>query len=147
MAAKPCDLWCQMCDNFVRSVSAVIIVKFCLDLFSHFREENFWRLKKKKNNMVPNHMTDDAINFFSVDQFIPKWPSNFFIQISCSVLHMQLRRHNEGSYGVIKKKSTLIPHEKYLPCVQFEFFPWCGFRYRNPKLFFPFCHTTWPMMS
>ena len=64
-------------------------------------------------------------NFFSVDHFIPKWPSKIFRLIGCGVLHMQLWRHNEGTYDVIK---ILIPHEEYLLRAKFQFSPWCGFR-------------------
>ena len=64
--------------------------------------------------------------FFSVDHFIPWWPSKIFILIGCSVLHMQLWHHNKGTYDVIK--ITLIPHEEYLLCAKFQFFPLCRFR-------------------
>ena len=58
--------------------------------------------------------------------FYPEMPVKIFILIGCSVLHMQSRCHNEGNYDVIK--ITLIPHEEYLLCAKFQFFPFCGFR-------------------
>ena len=63
--------------------------------------------------------------FFSVEHFIPRWPSKMFILIGCGVLHMQLWRHNEGPYDVIK--ITSIPHKESI-CAKFQFFPLCGFR-------------------
>ena len=46
---------------------------------------------------------------------------------------MQLWRHNEGTYDVMK--ITLIPYEESLLCDKFQFFRWCGFRDRVPKFF------------
>ena len=39
-------------------------VKFPLDISSHFGEEDFWRFSCKKTMWLPNHVTDDVINFF-----------------------------------------------------------------------------------
>ena len=125
MATKPCDLWYHMCEPFVPHGQVVIHVKFHLDLFSNFREEDFWRVVFFKTIWLPNHVTDDAIKKFSVDHFIPRWPSKIVTLIGCGVIHMKLWRHNEGTYDVIKIK--LILHEEYLLCAKFQFFPWCGF--------------------
>ena len=73
-----------------------------------------------------------------VAEFILRWPWKFFILIGSSILRMQLWRHNEGTYDVIKKKVALIPREEYLLCAKFQIFPWCGFRDRGPKFFFCF---------
>ena len=61
--------------------------------------------------------------FFSVDQFIPRWPSKFFILIGCSVVCMQLWRHNRGTNDIIKKKtSRLFPMRRTCPVPSFNFF-------------------------
>ena len=100
-------------------------------------------LKKTKTIRLPNHMTDDIRNcFFFVDHFIQRWPSNIFILIRRSILHMQLWRHNKGTYDIIKK-ITLIPHAEYLPCAKFKFFPSCGFRDTKVQSF-PFFLTWLP---
>ena len=149
MAAKPCDQWDHMCEPFVTHGQAVIHVKFCLDLFSHFREEDFWRFLflKQYGCRIMWPMTPWII--FSVDHFIPRWPSKSFILIGSGVLHMQLWHHNEGTYD-IKKPKPLIRHEEYLLCAKFQFFPWCSFRDTEVKIFLFFqhgCHTTRPMTS
>ena len=82
---------------------------------------------------LPNHVTNDVINFFSSIQFSPGWPSKIFILIRCSVPHMQLWHHNEGTDDVIKKNITLIPQEGYLLSAKFIFVSWCGFVDRGPK--------------
>ena len=68
-------------------------------------QRRFLKVSKKNEKTIclPNHMTDNIIQKKFVDHFIPRWPSKFFILISCGVLHMQLWRHNEGTYDVIKK--------------------------------------------
>ena len=71
-----------------------------------------------------------------VNHFIPRWPAKFFILIGCGVLHINLWRHNEDSYDVIK--ITLIPQEEYLLCAKFKFFPWCGFRVTEVQSFSDF---------
>ena len=50
-----------------------------------------------------------------------------FTLIGCSILHIQLCHHNEGTYDIIKKKIRLIAHAEYLPCAKFQFFPWYSF--------------------
>ena len=69
---------------------------------------------------------------FSVDHFIPRWPSKNFILIRCSVLHMQLSRHNEGIYDIIKSRSySPLPG---LAMCQIVIFSLVRFqRYRGPK--------------
>ena len=57
--------------------------------------------------------------------------SKIFILIRCDITHMQLWRHNEGTYD---KKFNLILNE-YLQCAKFQFFPWCGVRDRGLKFF------------
>ena len=66
-------------------------------------------------------MTDDIMNFFSVDHYIPRCPSKIFMLIGCGVLHMQLWHHNEGTYDVIKKKSDSFPLRStcYMPSLNF----------------------------
>ena len=64
--------------------------------------------------------------FFSVDQFIPRWPTKIFMLIGCRVLRKQLWCYNEGTCDIIKR-ITLIPHGEYLTCAKFQFFPWSGF--------------------
>ena len=58
----------------------VLRVKFHLNLFSHFREEDFWRFKKTKQYgyRITWPMMSSK-NF--VDHFIPRWPSKIFILI------------------------------------------------------------------
>ena len=92
-----------MCEPFVPHGWAVIHVKFRLDLFSYFREDFFLTI------WLPNHATDDVIIFFSVDHFIPRWSSKIFILLRCSVLHMQLWHHHEGTDDLIKKTSHSFP--------------------------------------
>ena len=46
--------------------------------------------------------------------------------IGCSVICLQLWRHNEGTCDI--KEITVVPHEKYLPCAKFQFFSLCSFR-------------------
>ena len=86
---------------------------------------------------------DSAPIFFFIiiflDHFIHRWPSKMFILIRCIILQMQLWRHNEGTYDVIK--ITLIPHEEYLLFAKFQFFPWFGFRDTEVQFFFLF--PTW----
>ena len=68
-----------------------------------------------------------------MDHFIPRWSSKFFILIGCSVLHMQLWHHNEGTSDVIK--ILHIPHE-YVLCAKFKKNSLVWFqRYRGPKFF------------
>ena len=62
MAAKPCDRCCHVCvcERFVPYGETVIRVKFCLNLFSHFREEDLFKVfKNKKNN---NNMAAESRN-------------------------------------------------------------------------------------
>ena len=92
---------------------------------SAISEKIFEGLKKTKTISLLNHVTDDVIKNF-VYHFILRWHSKMFILIGCSVLHMQLWCHSEGTCDVIK--ITLIPHEEYLLCAKFQIFPWCGFR-------------------
>ena len=67
--------------------------------------------------------------FSSVDYFIPRWPSKSFILIRYDVLHLQLWRHNEGTFDIIKK-SHLFPIRSTCRVPTFNFF-----RYRGPKFF------------
>ena len=60
MAAKPCDLWYHVCEPFLPHGQVVICVKFHLDLFSHFREEDFWRFFLKKTIWLLNHVIDQG---------------------------------------------------------------------------------------
>ena len=104
-----------ICVTFVPHGKAVICVKFRLDLFSLFREEDFWRFKKKKNQygcQITWLMTSKIF----VEHFIPRWPSKMCILIRCSVLHMHLWRHNEGKDLWCHKNTTLIPQEECLLC-------------------------------
>ena len=81
-----------------------------------------------------------------VDHFIPRLPSNIFILIGCSVLHMQLWCHNKGTYDVIKNHS----HSSWVlaMCQVLIFFLGAVSEIQRCKVF-PFfqhgCHTTWPM--
>ena len=122
------------CEPFVPHGQEVIRVKFCLDLFSHFRED-FWTFKKKKNNMAAESQDRWRHElFFSVDHFIPRWPSKIFILIRCSILRMQLWCHNKGTYDVIKKNHTYSPW--VLAVCQVSIFSLVQFqRYRGPKFF------------
>ena len=123
-----------MCEPFLRHGQAVIRVKFRLDLFSHFREKDFWRFKKKIQYGC-RIMWPMASNFF-LWTICSRDDPQIFIPIRCSVLHMQLWCHTEGTKDVMKKKITLIPHEEYLPCAKFQFFSFVRFqRYRGPKFF------------
>ena len=84
------------------------------------------------NNMAAESRDRWRQEIFSVDHFIPRWPSKFFILIRCHVLYKQLWRHIEGTYDVIK---STIPHEEYLLRTKFQFFPWCGFRDTEVQMF------------
>ena len=136
-----CSSWLggHTCKVSTRSVQPLQKRRF-LKVFLNFK--TMW---------LPNHVTDDIIKFFflfSVDHFIPRWPSKIFMLIRCSVLHVQLWGHNEGTHDVLK--ITLIPHEEYLPFARFQSFPCCGFRDTEDESFSIFqhdCHTTWPMTS
>ena len=157
MAANPCDQWHHMCEPFVPHGQAVIHVKFRLDLFSYFREEDFWRFFFCCLNQDCQITWPMTSCFFFVAHFIPIWPSKIFILIGCGILHMQLWCHNEGPDDVIKK--PLIPHEEYLPCAKFQFFlgavseiqRYSVYEYLFPVIFPKFfqysCHSTWPMTS
>ena len=110
MVAKSCGQWHHMCELFVPHGQAVRRVKFHLNLFRHFRDFlrffNFFFL----NNMAAESCDQWRHDFFfSVDHFIPRWPSKIFILIGCRVLHMQLWHHNEGTYDVIKKNLSHSP--------------------------------------
>ena len=125
MAAKPCDQWHHMWELFVPHGQTVIRVKFYLDLFSHFREEDFlsfflFSIFFKQYGCWIMWSMMSSIFFFSVDHFIPGWPS-IFILIRCRVLHMQLWHHNEGTYDVIKK-SHLFPIRSTCCVPSFYFF-------------------------
>ena len=48
---------------------------------------------------------------YFVDHFIPRWSSKIFILIRRRVPHMQLWRHNEGTYDVIK--IITFPHIQF----------------------------------
>ena len=97
------------------------------------RRSFFWRLKKTKTIWLPNHVTDDVMIFFLMDHFIPRWPSKIFILIGCGLPHMQLWRHNEGTYDAIKNE-TYSPWRVLAMC-QVSIFSLVGFqRYRGPKV-------------
>ena len=104
--------------------------------------------KNSKTIWLPNHVTDDIINSFSVAYFIPRWSSKFFILIRCSVLHMQLWCHNEGTYDIIQNHTHSSWSTCYMP--SFNFYLGAVSEIQRSKSF-PFfqhgCHTTWPMMS
>ena len=53
--------------------------------------------------------------FFSVNQFIPWWPSKMFRLIRCSILHMQLWRHNKGIYDIKTSHQFPMRSTYYLP--------------------------------
>ena len=62
-------------------------------------------LKVFFNNMAAeSHDRSHHQCSFSMNHFIPRWPSKCFILIRCSILHMQLWHHNEGTYVVIKNQ-------------------------------------------
>ena len=82
---------------------------------------------------LPNHVTDGIIKFFPVDHFIPRLPSKIFILIRCSVLHIQLWRHNEGTYDIIITKHTYSSWGELAMC-QVSIFSFVRFqRCRGPK--------------
>ena len=64
--------------------------------------------------------------------------AKIFILIGCGVLHMQLWRHNKGTYDILKIHT---PHEEYLLCAKYQFFPWYSFRYTEVQSFSVF--PTW----
>ena len=120
-------LW-TFCSSWMGDYTCKVFPQFISPLQRRLLKVFFFLTKR-----LPNNITDDVINIFSVDNFIPRGPSKIFILIRRSILHMQLWCHNEGTYDVIKKSH--IPHEEYLPCAKFQYFPWCGFRVRGSEFF------------
>ena len=57
------------------------------------------------NNMAAESRDQWRHQQMIVNHFNPRWPSIIFLLIGCSVPHMQLWCHNEGTYDVTK-----IPH-------------------------------------
>ena len=148
MAAKLCDQWHYMGEPFVPHGQAVRHVKLHLDMFSHFRED-FWRFSKKQQYGCQIAWPMTSSFFSSVDHFIPRKLSNIFTLIRCSILLMQLWRHNEGTYDIIKA-SHLFPMRSTCHVLSLNFFLGTVSKIQRSKVF-PFfqhgCCTTWPLTS
>ena len=85
------------------------------------------RFLKKKKIWLWNHVTDDVWIFFLLtiltrdnSQKFPYWSDVAFYICNYDII-------TRAPMMSLKKKS-LIPHEEYLLCAKFQFFPWCGFR-------------------
>ena len=75
-----------------------------------FQKRRFLKVKKIKTAIwLPNHVTNDVMKFFSVDHFIPRWPSKMFILIGCGVLHMQLWSHKKKSHSFPMMCTCYLP--------------------------------------
>ena len=108
----------SQCDKWLRRKTW----KFCVD---------------KQTNKQDEDVVQSTILAKSIKKNLT---SKNFILIRWSVLHMQIWRHNEGTYDVIKK-INLISHEEYLLCAKFQFFPWCSVRDIEVQSFYIF--PTW----
>ena len=106
-------------------------VKFPLDLFSCYREEDFWRFYVK-NNMAAEPRDRCSHQFFCQLQMSPRWPSKIFILIGQSIWHVQLWYCNEATYIIIKK--ITVSFRLYFTRAKFQFFSMkrCQ-RYKGPK--------------
>ena len=130
MAAKPCDQWHHICEPFVPHGQAVIRIKFRLDLFSYFREEDFWRLYFIFNNMAAESRDQWRHEIFSVDHFIPRWPPKFSYWLDV-VFYI-------CNYDVIMRAPISHTHFPWgeLAMYQVSKFSVVWFkRYRDPKFF------------
>ena len=96
-------------------------------------QRRFLKVFMLKTIWLPNYVTDDVINFFSVHHFILRWPSKMFILIRCGILPMQLWLHNEGTND-ISKNHTYSPWVLATYNVSIFFFVWFQ-RYRGTKFF------------
>ena len=133
MAAKPCDQWHHMCEPYICHGLAIIPGKFCLNLFSHFREEDF--LFKKKINMAVESRDHWRHQFFflwtilSLDdpQKFSCWSDEVFYICNNDVI---------TKAPMTSKKSHLFPMRKTCHVPSFNFFSLVQFqRYRGPKFF------------
>ena len=112
------------------------------------QRKRFLKVKKTNNMAAESHDRWRHHFFFSVDHFIPKWPSKCFKLIGCGILHMQLWCHNEGTYDIIQNHTHSSWSTCYMP--SFNFFLVAVSEIQRSKVFCFFqhgCHTTWPMMS
>ena len=135
MAAKPCDQWHHMGERFVPHGQVVILLKFRLDLFSHFREEDFWRVFFFLTIWLPNHVTDVVIKFFLWTILSQDDPQNFSYWSDVTFYIC--------NYDVITKAPMTSKKFHTVSMFQcrvrsFNFFPWCSFRDTEVQYFFGF---------
>ena len=106
MAAKPCDVWCHRWGTFyspsIGSYTCKVFPQSVQSFQSRFVKVFFFQ-KKSCQTTWPM-----ASSIFSVDQFIPWWPSKIFILIACRVLCIQMWCLSKGTDDIIKKKSHLF---------------------------------------
>jgi len=155
MAAKPCDLWCHMCDPFVPSRKGGHTCKVSPQSVQPLRRRRFLKVKNIYIYIYGCRITWLMMSSMSFYFFL--WiilsqddPQKFsYRQMWCSTY--AIMTSNEGTHDIIKKKKKItFPMRSTCDVPSFNFFFGAVSEIQRSKVF-PFskygCHTTWPMTS